>query len=240
MKDNMGWKCQSQVPPSTGKVDQSESLQMRRINKGIFPQIEEIITHYNTIERFESECMALGIQLLSAITGKLEVAPDFFIKSFQSTTNNYNSTLRMLNYFPVEQHMASPQLWRAGAHTDFGFLTLLFQRAGQTGLQVCGGRDYLSEEWIPVEADDQSIVCNIGDMLKRLSGDKLVSNFHRVVIPDGEASMQGRNSIAFFCQPNKDVIISDPSGNYQQITAGDYFTSRMAANYSDQKMYMKK
>jgi isopenicillin N synthase-like dioxygenase len=237
MTDNMGWQFLSQVPPSTRTPDQSESLQMRRVNNVLSPMIKELANYSKTIDWFESECLELGVRLLSAISNKVGVSTTFFREAFRRQSKHYNATLRMLNYFPAKPYMVGPNYWRAGAHTDFGFITLLFQRAGQAGLQVCSGSDQLTDEWIPVEADDQSIVCNIGDMLRRLSGDRLVSNFHRVVIPSGEDAMMSRKSIAFFCQPNTDVLISSPLKKYRALTAGEFFKRRMAANYSNPAAY---
>ncbi len=70
-----------------------------------------------------------------------------------------------------------------GAHTDFDCLTLLFQSAGQGGLQLCPGKEMEGQEWTNIEPADDIITCNIGDMLMRWSDDQLPSNFHRVRNP---------------------------------------------------------
>ena len=109
--------------------------------------------------------------------------------------------------------------------------TLLFQREGQGGLQVCPGKEADAQEWTPVPPDETLITCNIGDMLMRWSDDRLLSNFHRVRNPLPGEYMGGRYSIAFFCQANTDAVIGSPSGKYPSITAGDYLAERMKANY---------
>ena len=141
--------------------------------------------------------------------------------------------MRLLHYFatPPEQQ-ASLGLWRAGAHTDFDCLTLLFQRQGQGGLQVCPGKEMDTQAWTSVEPDEQAITCNIGDMLMRWSDDQLPSNFHRVKNPLPGEYMGPRYSIAFFAQANRDAIIEGPGKKYPPISADDYLRQRIAANFA--------
>jgi len=122
-------------------------------------------------------------------------------------------------------------LVRAGAHTDFNCLTLLYQREGQAGLQVCPGRAFDAPAWTAVEAREDRITCNIGDMLMRWSDDQLLSTFHRVRMPLPGEYLGPRYSIAFFCQANTDALITSRSGKYPSISAGDYLADRMRANY---------
>ena len=139
----------------------------------------------------------------------------------------------MLHYFAIDaDQQGKLGLWRAGAHTDFDCLTLLFQQAGQGGLQVLPGKDREAQQWTPIEPADDVITCNIGDMLMRWSDDQLQSNFHRVKSP-GPAEYQGaRYSLAFFAQANRDVVITSPSGKYEPITAEDYLHRRVNANFA--------
>jgi len=122
-------------------------------------------------------------------------------------------------------------LVRAGAHTDFNCLTLLYQREGQAGLQVCPGRAFDAPVWTAVEAREDRITCNIGDMLMRWSDDQLLSTFHRVRMPLPGEYLGPRYSMAFFCQANTDALITSRSGKYPSISAGDYLADRMRANY---------
>ena len=82
-----------------------------------------------------------------------------------------------------------------GAHTDFDTLTMLFQRVGQGGLEVCPGREATSEfgsadAWYPVPPVEDAITVNIGDMLMAWSDGRLKSNLHRVKAP-GPNDYQG-------------------------------------------------
>ncbi|MEI8632946.1 2OG-Fe(II) oxygenase family protein [Vibrio sp. PP-XX7] len=135
------------------------------------------------------------------------------------------------------QTKAEPGLWRAGAHTDFDCLTLVFQQDGQGGLQVCPGKEAMQEEgahqtWTTVIPNTETITCNIGDMLMRWSDDRLKSTLHRVRMPKPEEDQGSRYSMAFFCQANQDQVIQGPLKKYAPITARDYLLQRVKANFS--------
>ena len=65
---------------------------------------------------------------------------DFFTRAHDPSVDTYQSTLRLLHYFPLAADADVEGMWRAGAHTDFDCLTLLFQRDGQGGLQLVPGQ----------------------------------------------------------------------------------------------------
>jgi isopenicillin N synthase-like dioxygenase len=160
-------------------------------------------------------------------------ARDFFSHAHDPGSMHYQSTLRLLHYFALEdRYGVNKQLWRAGAHTDYDCLTLLFQQTGQDGLQVCPGKEALSNEWTPVVPKTGNITCNIGDMLMRWSDDELKSTLHRVRMPGPDDYQGSRYSIGFFCQANKDVMIQGPKKKYDIISAGDYLKLRVSANFA--------
>jgi isopenicillin N synthase-like dioxygenase len=77
------------------------------------------------------------------------------------------SQLRLIHY-PASENAAGT--WRAGTHTDIGCLTLLFQRDGEDGLEICPGRESctslgMGDTFTPLPANTGPIVVNIGDML---------------------------------------------------------------------------
>lgn len=130
-----------------------------------------------------------------------------------------------MHYLPLpEDQPLDPSIWRAGAHTDFDCLTMVFQQEGQGGLQVSPGRgtEGKGEEraWYSVTPKDGLITCNIGDMLMRWSDDRLKSTLHRVRMPRPGEPRGARYSMAFFCQANKDEIIQGPEKKYPPISAG--------------------
>jgi isopenicillin N synthase-like dioxygenase len=231
---NAGWESKSQVRPSIGTPDEKESFQVTRPHMaGRWPTEEELAGLRETLLAFEARCWQVAMDVLSCFAQRMGFPDDFFARAHDPAAPDYQSTLRMLHYFPVSPEAAArTDLWRAGAHTDFDCLTLLFQRAGQGGLQVLPGAEAEGQAWTPVEPSDDAITCNIGDMLTRWSDDVLPSNFHRVKAPGPGDDLGPRYSIAFFAQANGNVVIESPGGTYPPITAGDFVQERIRANYA--------
>ncbi len=231
---NAGWEHKAQIRPSTRTPDQKESYQVTRPRMaGLWPTEEELPGFQEATLRFEAQCWRVAMQLLSCFAWKLGFAPDFFTRAHDPSVPAYQSTLRMLHYFAVDPALKDELgLWRAGAHTDFDCLTLLFQRAGQGGLQVLPGKEMEGRAWTPVDPVEGVITCNIGDMLTRWSDDALPSNFHRVRNPLPHEYQGARYSLAFFAQANEDAVIAGPAQRHPPISAGAYLRQRISANFS--------
>ena len=228
---NSGWEDRAQVRPSTGTTDQKESFQItlpRMAALDLWPTEAELPGFVATMTAFEQANRSVAMQVLSCIADRLGFEREFFAARHDPTAPGYQSTLRLLHYFPVAEADAS--LWRAGAHTDYDCLTLLHQRAGQHGLQVCPGAAADAYEWTSVPPDPGVITCNIGDMLMRWSDDRLRSTLHRVRMPGPTEDLGPRYSLAFFAQADRDAVIQGPAGTYPPITAHDYLQQRIAAN----------
>ncbi|WP_404227401.1 isopenicillin N synthase family dioxygenase [Acinetobacter venetianus] len=230
---NEGWESKAQIRPSTSTPDQKESYQITRPRMaGLYPSEQELPTFKTTMLEFEKSCWQVGMKILSCFAYKLGFADNFFALAHDPDQETYQSTLRMLHYYAIDPAIKDQLgLWRAGAHTDFDCLTLLFQRKGQGGLQVCPGKDMEQQQWTSIEPSDDVITCNIGDMLMRWSDDQLPSNFHRVKNPEAHEYQGPRYSLAFFCQANEDVVIESPKKKYPVITAKDYLKQRISANF---------
>jgi isopenicillin N synthase-like dioxygenase len=199
---------------------------------GLWPDEAELAGFRAFLLAFEGRCWEVAMRVLSCFADRLGFPREFFAEAHDPTAPTYQSTLRLLHYFALPPELRDrPGVWRAGAHTDFDCLTLLFQREGQGGLQVCPGNEAEAERWTPVEPSADAITCNIGDMLMRWSDDLLPSNFHRVRLPGAGEYTGARHSIAFFAQANRDVVIAGPQGRYPEITAEEYLRQRISANY---------
>ena len=232
---NAGWEHKSQIRPSTRTPDQKESYQITRPRmQGLWPTDAELPGFQAASLAFERQCWEVAMRLLSCFAYKLGFDEGFFTRAHHPEAPSYQSTLRMLHYFAMDPALKDELgLWRAGAHTDFDCLTLLFQRPGQGGLQVLPGKEMEGRQWTPVEPAEGVITCNIGDMLTRWSDDALPSNFHRVRNPLPREYQGARYSLAFFAQANEDAVIEGPGKKYPPITGAEYLRQRISANFSN-------
>jgi isopenicillin N synthase-like dioxygenase len=168
-----------------------------------------------------------GKHLLRAIAVYLNLPENYF----GDKVYNGNSILRTLHYFPIENPDAvPPDAVRAGAHEDINLITLLIG-ASADGLELLT-RD---NQWFPVKAYGEDLVVNVGDMLQRLTNNKLKSTTHRVVNPPRELMKNSRYSVPFFLHPVSGMdLTSLPSCTdaehpkiYSDITAGEYLDERL-------------
>jgi len=165
-------------------------------------------------------CQAVSEQLMLCFARGLGFPDDFFIKAHDVSRPESQTVLRLLHYFAMNPTSPPPPNYhRAGAHVDWDFLTLLFQAPGQSGLEICPGREVSTEfgigdEWTKVEfGGEGDVVCNIGDLLMSWSDDRFKSTFHRVRTPrseEGDRWWRERYSVAFFNQPCTDAVIQGP------------------------------
>ncbi len=180
---------------------------------------------------FFDTCAEAAGRVFRAFALALNMPEDFIFA--HHATHNY--TLRLLHYPPLA-HAPQPGQIRAGAHSDYGTLTLLFQDS-------VGGLEVLSAQgdWISAPSIPGAMLINTGDLTERWSNGVFRSTKHRVGLPQGEPGpvLNHRYSIAFFCEPDPEAIItclptcqgSDNPPQYPPITAGDYLLSRLKATY---------
>ena len=134
-------------------------------------------------------------------------------------------TAARINFYPRQENPPAEGQLRAGAHTDYGMLTILSGEPAP-GLQV----RTRAGEWVDVATDKYRFVCNIGDLLMRWTNDRWVSNTHRVLNPPREtARASSRMSIAFFHHPNHDAKIEcipgcagDAPPRYEPVLSGEF------------------
>lgn len=168
-----------------------------------------------------------GKHLLRAIATYLGLPTDYF----DQHVHNGNSILRGIHYFPIENPDAiADDAVRAGAHEDINLITLLIG-ASADGLEVLTR----SNEWLPIKAHHSDIVVNVGDMLQRLTNNKLKSTTHRVVNPPRELMKTSRYSVPFFLHPRSDMDLTSLESciddahpkAYTDMTAGEYLDERL-------------
>jgi isopenicillin N synthase-like dioxygenase len=165
-----------------------------------------------------------GRDILRAIAIYLRLDENYF----DAKIHNGNSILRPIHYPPITS--APKNAVRAAEHEDINLITLLMG-ASADGLQVLNK----SNEWISVTALPEQIVVNVGDMLQRLTNNKLKSTTHRVVNPPKDKWGASRYSIPFFLHPRSEVSLEclescvsiDNPKHYSDITAGAYLNERI-------------
>jgi isopenicillin N synthase-like dioxygenase len=174
----------------------------------------------NAYRSFENS----GTQLLRAIALYLELPENYFDKKI----HNGNSILRAIHYPPITQEPG--KALRAEQHEDINLITLLVGASAE-GLEILT----VDGQWYPVTALPGQIVVNVGDMLQRLTNDRLRSTTHRVVNPPKELWGTSRYSIPFFLHPRSEMrldclgscISLENSRKYDPITAGEYLDQRL-------------
>ena len=165
-----------------------------------------------------------GKALLQAIALYLGLAGNYF----DEFVLNGNSILRAIHYPPIT-HEPKTAI-RAEQHEDINLITLLVG-ASADGLEILSKK----EEWVPVTSLPEQIVVNVGDMLQRLTNNKLKSTTHRVVNPKRELWHTSRFSIPFFLHPKASMslrcldtcIDKDHPVMHKDCTAGEYLDERL-------------
>jgi len=165
-----------------------------------------------------------GGALLQAIALYLGLDRDFF----DAKIHNGNSILRAIHYPPIIEEPRSAI--RSEQHEDINLITLLVG-ASADGLQILSKNG----QWVPVTSLPDQIVVNVGDMLQRLTNNKLKSTTHRVVNPPRELWHTSRFSIPFFLHPRsrmslaclESCVDADHPKAYPDATAGEYLDERL-------------
>ncbi|MEM7522855.1 MAG: 2-oxoglutarate and iron-dependent oxygenase domain-containing protein [Pseudomonadota bacterium] len=231
---NRGWAAEGSesLDPASGAIDRKEAFNVgldlspedprvlagepfRGVN--IWPEVDGF---RDAALAYFNHALALGVALHRPIAEDLGLAPDYFAPHFDAPM----ATLRLLRY-PGGGRGEGGEIG-AGAHTDYGSLTLLMTD-DEPGLEVRprGG------DWIAAPSAPGAFVVNIGDCLMRWSNDVYVSTPHRVRAP-----VRPRRSLAFFLDPNPDSVIAALPGTgapkYPAVTGADYLRSRLDATYT--------
>lgn len=234
---NCGYEYKSQVRPSTGTTDLKETLQLQYHKKNTYwPAVDDVGEDWvSFIQGFIKKSQKLSMDVLECLAESLGFEKDFFSKAHMIEKDTSQSTLRLLHYPDVTGEHYPGNTWRAGAHTDFDCLTLLFQRSGDHGLEVCPGRSASTEyaigdKWTHVEAETGEIVINIGDMLMWWSNDRYKSNFHRVRCPQVGENQSERFTVAWFNQANSDIVIQGLGG--KTTTGREFIVDAMRKNFA--------
>lgn len=229
---NRGWAFQGSesLDENSGQVDRKEAF---NIGLDLAPDDPRVLRaepfrgvnlwpdlpgFRDTMLAYYRDAWQLGVALLRPIARDLSLDAGYFDAYFDAPM----ATLRLLSY-PAAS--GQPDEIGAGAHTDYGALTLLMTD-GAPGLQVRPR----GEDWQDVPHVPGAFVVNIGDCLMRWTNDIYVSTPHRVLPPP-----RPRLSVAFFLDPNPEAWIDALPGTgparYPALSGAAYLQSRLNATY---------
>ena len=199
-------------------------------------------TFTDSMQTFFLTLKQLHIEVMRSIA----LGMNLDISFFDSYTGGGDNTLRLLHYPSVKKKvfLDNPGQVRAGAHSDYGSITLLFQDS-------VGGLEVQSPKgtWVRATPIPGTIVVNAGDLMARWSNDSIKSTMHRVIQPppkaqeveeDPDAMFPARYSMAYFCNPDFERYIEALPGTweekeggkkYEGVKSGEYLEMRLAATY---------
>jgi isopenicillin N synthase-like dioxygenase len=221
-----------------------QALEGEKLDPGAAPDLKESFTMRNAASvamrqdvwpdedfrriatSFYSATLDAARLLLQIMAASLELPQDFFV----ARHTGENVTLRYLHY-PAGLKPRSPTQLGAGAHTDYGSITLLFQ--GEIGGLEVQGAD---GQWRPAPPMPGCAILNTGDLMERWTNGRFTSTLHRV---QPIAGARDRLSIALFVDPDSDVKVecipscrsATHSARQPPVTAGEHIRSKIAATH---------
>ncbi|KAH7418988.1 oxidoreductase-like protein [Cadophora sp. MPI-SDFR-AT-0126] len=247
-KNNRGWvgmHAETLDPKSQRMGDFKEAFNLAEFINGEpqQPLPPTFVPHEKQLDTFHKYCHSLMEKILVLFAIGIEVdpgkgGPDWFASRHRGGEES-SCTLRLLYYPPIPPGTDyKPEVdIRAGAHSDYGSITLLFQRPGQPGLEIIppstsevhSERNYSNTAaWTPVPVfppgteNDPSppILVNIGDLLSHWTNNLFKSTVHRVVFPNqGKEGGDDRYSIAYFGHPVGSTVLEPvPSKMVQELS----------------------
>lgn len=186
---------------------------------------EEIDGLRETLERYYDAMTELATTLMRLFALALGLDEHWFVDKIDKHMTN----LSLSNYPDQPDELPTGQL-RAGAHTDYGSITILKAEDKPGGLEVQTG----DGSWAPVPIVPDTFIINIGDLMAQWTNDRWVSTMHRVVNPPrDQANSSRRQSLIFFHQPNYDALIEcipsclGAGARYAPVTSGDHLARKI-------------
>ncbi|PWN31599.1 Clavaminate synthase-like protein [Meira miltonrushii] len=155
---------------------------------------------HKSLEQLFEACRLICGTILEAFAQSIDLDDQQY---FSSKHTAFHDRLRLIHYPPTDVGQEGSSI-RAGAHTDYGSITLLFQHQ-VSGLQVWRENE---GKWLDVAPQPHAIVVNVADALEFWTSGVMQSVQHRVVMPRTDDEAVSRFSIAYFCQPDDDAILA--------------------------------
>ncbi|PSN65989.1 Clavaminate synthase-like protein [Corynespora cassiicola Philippines] len=199
---NRGWvsmQGESLDPEGQKQGDPKEAFNIAPPYPTLQPLPSPLSESSSLIKNFQTSCHTLCTNILTHLNTALSLPPGY-LPNRHDLTQAPSGTIMRLLYYPSTRASLNSESIRAGAHSDYGSITLLFRLPGQPGLEILKEDD----SWAPVPVNphpdslrDPPILVNIGDLLSFWTNGMLKSTVHRVTFSGGEE----RYSMAYFCHP---------------------------------------
>lgn len=192
----------------------------------------------HTMEKYYLEALEVARAIVRIIALALDLEADFFDKP--EILGQPLALLRLLKY-PGQISDPSNGVYGAGAHTDYGLITLL-STDDVYGLQICKDKYAQPRVWEFIAPLKGAFIVNLGDMLERWSNCLFKSTLHRVL-----GNGQERYSIAYFVEPSFDCLVEclptcksekNPP-KFPPVIYGDYLGQRYKDTHIDLNVYNK-
>ncbi|MEO7234878.1 MAG: 2-oxoglutarate and iron-dependent oxygenase domain-containing protein [Lapillicoccus sp.] len=194
--------------------------------ENVWPQ--EVPALEAAVSAYLATMKRLADELLRICAAALGVEDDFFTRHTAASTHTLN-----LNWYPPMALTGPPQegQFRIGPHTDFGTVTVLDREAGRGGLQVWTP----DAGWVDAPFVENAFTINTGDLLARWTGDRWLSNRHRVLPPQADAPDEDLVSLVYFYEADRDTVVEalgPPIGephDYAPVVASEFLRERLDA-----------
>ncbi len=206
-----------------GPIDVSdEEIQESDISRRFFAANlwpEGVPNFRETLNEYDRTLSPLADEILKGFALALGQPETFF----DDKCDRASSVIRLIRYPAQTTAPATGQL-RAGAHTDYGTVTILRgdDVPGATQVELPSG------EWIDVRPPPGGFVCNIGDAMADWTGGRWRSTLHRVANPPSGAAPSDRISIVFFHHPNHDAVLGGlGDGQGAGVTYAEHYLGKL-------------
>ena len=230
-EENFGYQAfASEHLDPTNPPDLKETFTMRNIlNATIADNRWPSVEFKELMQHFFSECLERALFLQRILARALNLDERFFVK-FHS---GQNISLRLLYYPACSSDEVSDSQLGAGAHSDYGLTTFLFQDS-VGGLEICDKNG----DWQEIKPDNSVVLINSGDLLERWTNGRYSSTLHRV-----KPMTRGKDrfSIAFFVDPDSDTEIkvlescidTKTPRKFSDVNAGEYIRGKLENSHVD-------
>ncbi|DBA78273.1 TPA: hypothetical protein ACH3X2_008221 [Trebouxia sp. C0005] len=209
--------------------------------EGLWPTEEECPGFKKHMLEFMHKAAKVTDDIMTCFAIALGLPEDYYKEPMDPDAIDCQTAMYCNHYPSWERKAYREGTLRRIAHTDFEVLTLLFQRQGETGLEVCAGKDTTPKEamqsglWVPCDPVAGAITVNIGDALQYWSDGRLKSTFHRVRMPRKDEYQGDRYSLAYFANARATTLFQGPQKKYPPIT----FSEILAQKKKYRKSFMK-